>query len=563
MKKKVITIATVAILLATITLVFYSCRKKHNENIPDYNGYGATAVVGFPFIDTFPIEYITNSISYNGDFLQFSNRASFDYTMEELRNLDGNLYTPDSLQDSIGVNPILDRFECKFSGYKSLRKKIENEIDSLSEEGVYNPTGYDPDDHFIGDLMYRTVLNHLMEVQIAEEVYKVKSIDWVVKFPANDPSKLEFARNYNVSNLTLRVFDTLINGINFYYTGGMDNEGGFYNGHYYSGSKRSNCDADFTYTINQNGNVSFSGTCQLSCTYTWLFSDGGTAYGANVSHTFVKNGTYTVTMTAACGSETCGKIKEITITNAQSNNCNNAPVADFVINVLELGEVELESTTNHPEYTYVWEVDGNNETKKSGPGNYIFKKKTFSGGIFNICLTITTEDGCKSNKKCSTIVIPNGCCQRGQIQRKETWDYLNEKKMKYKIFRWNGGPLGRNVGGKTVNFNYRKRKFKIGKNKNKYWIRTRTEIYVGLSGRVWSGNHDIEVNEKSPCNYKHQVNTNEYKLSRVHADRVFNPSGGLDHTRVYTKKEAFTSTHWIKDGNGNYHTRTLQLTNCN
>mgnify|MGYP003583196489 CR=1 FL=1 len=55
MKKKVITIATVAILLATITLVFYSCRKKHNENIPDYNGYGATAVVDYPFIDTFPI----------------------------------------------------------------------------------------------------------------------------------------------------------------------------------------------------------------------------------------------------------------------------------------------------------------------------------------------------------------------------------------------------------------------------------------------------------------------------------------------------------------------------
>ena len=139
------------------TTVFYSCKKYKNEKIHQVNGYGDPIAAAVPYtpVDNYLMDYITNSISVastSPHLLVFPTKANFEYTRGELERLNGIFEVPDSLQDSVHLDPILEKFEGTFSGYRSLRQDIVDEIDSLSDANVYNPFTYDPDDHFIGDI---------------------------------------------------------------------------------------------------------------------------------------------------------------------------------------------------------------------------------------------------------------------------------------------------------------------------------------------------------------------------------------------------------------------------
>jgi hypothetical protein len=539
-------------------------------NFKNYN----SELIGYPLIDTFPIEYITNGISFNttGEFLQFSNRNSFDFTMDELKRLDNIIITPDSLQDSIGLYPILEKFDSKFINYLSLRQKIENEIDSLSEENIYNPVIYDPEDHFIGDIIYRTLLNHQMEVQISETIYKVINKEWVTEFNS-DINLLNFVRNYDITNLNNRITDTVINNIKFIYTGSefeLDNQGNF---------KRSfdpNCGISlFNLVNNPNGEVSFiiyPMYCSIG-SFVVDFGDGTISpqtivngyFLSNISHTYAKNGNYLakIIFNCPCGTIPSTLLVDVNVTNLNTNNnCQNFPSSDFSVDLSNVGKIKLKSLAIGNNLKYYWRVITTNE-KNSDEKEDEYLDDYSTQKTIEVCLKIYNTSGCFS-EKCSTIIVPESCCQRGHTQQiKETY-YSANGFIKSKIFRWNGGPLGRNVGAKTVNFEFRKRKFSLRKNRNSHWIRTRAEVSVTLNGEIWAGNRNTEKDRNyGVCYFKLGVNKNEFKLNKANADVVYNPGSPTKdvYNRIYTKKQSLYSEHKIKINGTNYSTN-LYLTKC-
>ena len=333
----------------------------------------SAALVGYSFIDTFHIEYLTNPISTCENFLVFPNRTNFEYTMSELKKLNSSLLTPDLLEDSLPQDPILERFESSINNFLSLRKKIENEIDSLSHDNVFYPDVYDPDDHFIGDLYYRAVLNHLMEVQIGEKVYKVKSSEWVTEFAAGNPALLGFARNYNVNNLVNRIDDTTINGIEFYYTGSetlyAPNK---------SSKKRGNCLITISKNETSSGNVTFTiqasaGNCSQ---YHYDFGDGTSLIsGSNVvTHQYQHKGSYLVTVweNQTCpNGESCNGTLSLNVTTALlAANCSTV-VADFADDQIDLGIISVHALNGSNFHNFEWitynaDDDGKEDSRLSG-----------------------------------------------------------------------------------------------------------------------------------------------------------------------------------------------------
>ena len=176
------------------------------------------------------------------------------------------------------------------------------------------------------------------------------------------------------------------------------------------------------------------------------------------------------------------------------------------------------------------------------------------------------KNGCKSTK-CSTFLVPKSCCDRGPHQEIGHIQFATDHLMKYKLFRWNGGPLGRNVGAKTVHFEKRRRKFSIRRNPNKHWIRSRIPISANMVGQVWKGDHQHEraanrIPSWNVCQTEVSVNQSENKV-RSNADVTYNPSNSPDFQyRIYTKKARLQSTHSITF-NGSVYSYNLFLTNCN
>lgn len=512
-------------------------------------------------VDSFNINYLVNSISKSTNdepYLIFPSRDKFDATLNELKVINDKFIVPASLEDSIPENPALYKFESHFDGFYSLRMKIQRAIDSLSDLNIYQPDVFDPDDHFIGDEYYRTVLNRLMEVQINETVYKVLSTEWVAEFSAGDLSVLDFIRSFDLQDLDGTFDDTLINRVKFNYTGSVYNpaEGGP------TSPVKRGCNLGIHWSEGTSGEITFDGTPQNGCAMTWIWGDGSQAStGIYAKHTYAKNGTYVVTLIAICGPNTCEFSQSVTVTTASSNsNCLNPPIADFVIEGADVGELRLTSNERNPAFWYHWEIKdyGISSTEQ---GVSTFARNFASQTTVEICLTIYDGKGCKSNKKCSTITISESCCKRGHEQVFDHKDFLGNHKMKYKIFRWNGGPFGRNVGAKSVHFEYRKRKFHLRRNPNKHWIRTKTKIYVKLYGQYWSGNRRLE-SLGFPCRYKFDIDLDEYKSNKCNADVTENPNELMsENHRIYTKQNRLNSSHWVLI-NGVYYGGDLVLSKC-
>jgi hypothetical protein len=82
-------------------------------------------------VDNYSLNYVTGSISVastSPHLLVFPTKANFEYTRGELERLNGIFEVPDTLQDSVHLDPILEKFEGTFSGYRSLRQDLVDEI---------------------------------------------------------------------------------------------------------------------------------------------------------------------------------------------------------------------------------------------------------------------------------------------------------------------------------------------------------------------------------------------------------------------------------------------------
>ncbi|MBC7128445.1 MAG: PKD domain-containing protein [Thermoplasmatales archaeon] len=138
--------------------------------------------------------------------------------------------------------------------------------------------------------------------------------------------------------------------------------------------------------------------------YTWQFGDGSIAYGEIVQHRYTDNGTYNVTLSIIDDDGGENNItKSIVVLNVP-------PVANFfsIDNVTILDKVYFYS--DKPNYAsfdpdgkivnYTWSFGDGNISHEKNPSHQYRNK-----GVYKITLTVTDDDGAKSNISKSIMVI--------------------------------------------------------------------------------------------------------------------------------------------------------------
>lgn len=140
---------------------------------------------------------------------------------------------------------------------------------------------------------------------------------------------------------------------------------------------------DFTDGSTTTGNV----------TYLWDFGDGNTSTVQNPSHTYVDNGTYTVTLTITddCGSDT------FTTTVTVNNGCTD-PVASFSQSGTEPTFTFTNTSTSGANTTYNWDMgDGNMHTTMDVNHTYT------ANNTYTVTLIVT--DDCGADTTTQTVTV--------------------------------------------------------------------------------------------------------------------------------------------------------------
>ncbi|KAA0008454.1 MAG: PKD domain-containing protein, partial [Thermoplasmata archaeon] len=134
--------------------------------------------------------------------------------------------------------------------------------------------------------------------------------------------------------------------------------------------------------------------------YTWNFGDGSVAYGINVTHRFIDDGTYNVTLVITDDDGVTATItKNITIANVP-------PVADFVwqpTNPTDLDEIIFDAYPSYDSDGKIvkWQWDLGDGNKSSGR---IVRHKYAVNGLYKVKLTIVDDDGATVTKTKSIMV---------------------------------------------------------------------------------------------------------------------------------------------------------------
>lgn len=135
--------------------------------------------------------------------------------------------------------------------------------------------------------------------------------------------------------------------------------------------------AGFTYVAN-DGTVDFTDASINTTTYAWDFGDGGSSVTQNPTHTYVTNGTYTVTLIATNNCESDTFVQNVTVCIP--------PVAGFTFTA-NGSNVSFTSTSTNAT-TYSWGFgDGNSSTQQNPSHNYT------SNGTYQVMLIVTSSCG--------------------------------------------------------------------------------------------------------------------------------------------------------------------------
>ncbi len=105
--------------------------------------------------------------------------------------------------------------------------------------------------------------------------------------------------------------------------------------------------ADFTFTKGTAGAVTFKNTSKNASGYSWDFGDGEKATDENPAHTYAKNDTYTVKLTATNKDGSADKTATVTVDNIVSS----APIA---IAIADLSQLVLPK--NSPNGVVIWKL---------------------------------------------------------------------------------------------------------------------------------------------------------------------------------------------------------------
>ncbi|MEI6021715.1 MAG: PKD domain-containing protein, partial [Bacteroidota bacterium] len=159
------------------------------------------------------------------------------------------------------------------------------------------------------------------------------------------------------------------------------------------------CVANYTWSVNSNGNVSFTNlsTPSVLTTYTWNFGNGQTSNAVNPIVTYTANNTYDVSLSAFTSTPGCSSFTfaMITVTNVVST-CS----ANFNYSVGANGTATFISTSlgTNTATPYSWSFGNNTFTTGFGLSGMNASTAYTANGIYTIGLTIgSTVSTCYSN----------------------------------------------------------------------------------------------------------------------------------------------------------------------
>ena len=156
--------------------------------------------------------------------------------------------------------------------------------------------------------------------------------------------------------------------------------------------------------VNEGEEISYSAiasdTGNDTLTYSWDFGDGSTASGKDVTHTFVDNGSYTVTLivTDDDGAFT-SLVKEVTVNNV-------APIITEIIGDTNINEGQfvtyraIASDSGNDTLTYSWDFGDGSESVEGESATHTFT----DNGNYTITLTVTDDDGASNTSTLSVTV---------------------------------------------------------------------------------------------------------------------------------------------------------------
>ena len=161
------------------------------------------------------------------------------------------------------------------------------------------------------------------------------------------------------------------------------------------------CEANFTYTLNQNTKTAtFTNTSNgQGLIYYWSFGDGTSSIQANPIKAFNGNGSYNICLTVAKSDSSCTNTRCSTI--VVSVPC----LATWVVSSVSNNNLSKNFVSNNTslDYTYRWTF-GDGLTSDSRTPNHIYT----NAGKYKVCLTVTKKDSSCSNTICDSInVIAN------------------------------------------------------------------------------------------------------------------------------------------------------------
>ena len=138
--------------------------------------------------------------------------------------------------------------------------------------------------------------------------------------------------------------------------------------------------------------VDFTNTSSGGGTFEWDFGDGNTFSGQNPpSNTYTSNGSYSVTLTQTDANGCSNSVTQSNIINVSSIT------ADFEADIVEGCEVldvvftDLSNSPNPDDPITIWEWDFGNGSVFNGQNP---PSQSFGEGVYDITLTVTTDDGC-------------------------------------------------------------------------------------------------------------------------------------------------------------------------
>ncbi len=155
-------------------------------------------------------------------------------------------------------------------------------------------------------------------------------------------------------------------------------------------------EADFTLTFGSKGAVTFKNASKNATSYAWDFGDGSKSTEENPTHTYTKDSTYTVKLTATNAGGSAEKTRTVTI-SLEGTSTQLVANFTFVVDEKTAGKVTF-TNTSEGATSYAWDFGDGNTSKDENPAHTYAKNDTYT-----VKLTATNAGGSDNTTKEVTI----------------------------------------------------------------------------------------------------------------------------------------------------------------